>query len=112
LVSTTSIEVHRMSEDSGRISFLNKQLGPEFRRRVVAIGAGRSQDYIAVDWHDAIVVVENGQIELEHLDGSRECFHEGAILPLAKLPLRRLHNPGSELVVLVAVSRRRPTGQD
>jgi hypothetical protein len=101
-----------MDEDSGRISLLGKELGPEFRRRVVAIAPGRSQDYVAVEWHDAIVVVENGQVELEHVDGSRNCFREGAILPLAKLPLRRLHNPGSELVVLVAVSRRRSTCPD
>jgi hypothetical protein len=102
----TTIEVQAMDDDSDRISLLGKRLGPQFQRRVITIAPGHSEGYVAADWHDAIVVVEHGQIELELMDGSRACFPDGAILPLSHLPLRRLHNPGSAPAVLAAVSRR------
>jgi hypothetical protein len=62
--------------------------------------------YQDAEWRGAIVVVEDGQIELEGLDGSRQRFVRGAILWLERLPLRALHNRERTPAVLVAVSRR------
>ena len=59
-------------------------------------------------------MVERGEIELECLAGNRLRCGAGAVLWLVGLPLRALHNRGSETAVLAAVSsaamsfRRRP----
>lgn len=52
------------------------------------------------------VVVERGEIHLEHLDGSLYSFACGAGVCVDRLPLRALHNRGREPAVLVAVARR------
>ena len=60
------------------------------------------------DWQDAIVLVERGEIEVEHLDGRRHLFERGDVLSFRGLPLRSLHNRGTLRAVLTAVSRREP----
>jgi hypothetical protein len=78
-----------------------------FDRRVVRVPPGRARDYDEADWRDALVVVVRGEIELEARTGRRERFVRGAVLSLAGLPLRALHNRGPEAAELVAVRRRR-----
>ena len=68
---------------------------------------GRARDYDEDVWRDALVVVVRGEIELEARSGGRERFARGAVLSLAGLPLRALHNPGVEPAELFAVRRRR-----
>jgi quercetin dioxygenase-like cupin family protein len=77
-----------------------------FEVRLVAVAPGRSLAYHQGDWRDALVIVERGQIELEGLGGTLRSFERGAVLWLAGLPLRALHNPGHQPAVLAAVSRR------
>jgi hypothetical protein len=98
-----------MSGVSGheRLSFLGRRLPAAFAVRVLTVPPGRTRAYERADWQDAIVVVEHGQIELEHLDGSRGRFGLGAVLWLAGLPLRAIHNRWAEPALLVAVSRQR-----
>jgi hypothetical protein len=93
-------------DDDEPISLLTRPLSPSFARRVLVVAPGRAHAYDAADWHDALVVVEGGEIELEGRDGGRECFASGAVLWLTGLPLRALWNRGREPAVLVAVSRR------
>jgi hypothetical protein len=78
-----------------------------FVRRVVRVPPGRARDYDEADWRDALVVVVRGEIELEARAGGRERFARGAVLSLAGLPLRALHNQGAEPAELLAVRRRR-----
>ena len=78
-----------------------------FDRRVVAVPPGRARDYDEADWRDALVLVVRGEIELEARSGGRERFARGAVLSLAGLPLRALHNRGPEPAELIAVRRRR-----
>jgi hypothetical protein len=52
------------------------------------------------------VMVERGQIELEGMGGTLRSFDRGAVLWLAGLPLRALHNRGHQPVVLVAIAPR------
>jgi hypothetical protein len=78
-----------------------------FDRRVVSVPPGRTRDYDEADWRDALVLVVRGEIELEGQGGSRERFARGAVLSLAGLSLRALHNQGAEPAELVAVRRRR-----
>ena len=77
-----------------------------FDRRVVSVPPGGALDYDEADWRDALVLVVRGEIELE-ARGGRERFARGAVLSLAGLPLRALHNHGAEPAELVAVRRRR-----
>lgn len=87
-------------------SFLGRRLGRAFELRVIAIAPGHSRAYEEAEWRDAIVVVERGELELECTRGGRRNFGRGETLLLAGLPLRALHNPGREPVLLAAVSRR------
>jgi hypothetical protein len=75
-------------------------------RRVIVIPAGESSDYVADEWTDALVIVERGCIDLVTHAGERYRFESGAILSLAGLYLRTLHNVGSDDAVIVALHRR------
>jgi hypothetical protein len=76
-----------------------------FEIRVTVIPPRGEEPYRDSDWHDSLVLVESGEVELECLAGGRQRFSRGASLSLAGLPLRALHNPGEEPALLVAVSR-------
>jgi hypothetical protein len=86
--------------------------GPEaprtaFARRTIVLDPGTSQPSDESDWHDALVLLVQGDLDLECAAGGRRRFHAGAVLWLAGIDLRALHNVGVEPVVLLAVSRRR-----
>jgi hypothetical protein len=70
------------------------------------VAPGAVRPYDDSEWRDALVLVERGTIELECRAGGCRAFHEGELLWLSGLPLRALHNRGTEPAVLVAVSRR------
>jgi hypothetical protein len=80
---------------------------PGFDVRAVALEPGGDRLYDEAEWRDAIVFVASGTIELECRGGGRHRFDCGDILWLAELPLRALHNPGSDATVLLSVSRTR-----
>jgi quercetin dioxygenase-like cupin family protein len=90
-----------------RLSFLGRPLPREFVLRVVTIAPGGAHGYDEAEWRDALVVVERGAIELECQAGGRRRFEQGAVMWLAGLALRALHNPASEPAVVVGVARRR-----
>jgi quercetin dioxygenase-like cupin family protein len=79
--------------------------GPGFRRRTVTIAPQDTVPYVSENWHDALVVIERGEVDLCCVRGGRRRFAQGAILFLEGLALTALHNPGLEDVVLVALSR-------
>lgn len=79
-----------------------------FARREVLIGPGARRPYDPGEWAGALVVVECGVLELEGASGARERLDRGAVLWLADLPLRALHNPGPTTTVLAAIARRAP----
>ena len=76
-----------------------------FAVRVVAVPPGGDRPYDAAEWHDALVLVQHGEIELRGVSGATRSFGRGALLWLDGVPLRVLHNPGAEPAVLLAVSR-------
>jgi hypothetical protein len=77
---------------------------PAFRVRTVTVDPDRP--FREVEWADALVLVERGEIELEGVSGARWRFRRGDVLWLSGLPLRALRSSGREPAVLVAVSRR------
>jgi hypothetical protein len=94
-----------MDAERPPLSLLGR-LPPQFERRTAALAPRQSRAYDQAEWRDALVVVAQGQIELEGLDGSRHRFGRGAILWLEGLPLRAIHNRGQAPAVLVAITRR------
>ena len=78
---------------------------PGFECRAVLVEPGGDRIYHEAEWQDALVVVAQGEIELECRDGSRHRLESGDVFWLAGLPLRRIHNDGAETAQLVAISR-------
>jgi hypothetical protein len=93
-----------------RLSFLDGPVPSRFRLRAMTLAPGSTRPYRAADWDDALVVVEQGEIELTCRAGGRRRFGAGAVMWLQGMELESLHNPGSEPTVLSAVSRRLPGG--
>ena len=75
---------------------------------MITIAPGRARLYDAAEWRDALVVLEHGELHLECRAGRYRAFDRGAVLWLTGLPLRALHNRGSEPAVLIAVWRADP----
>jgi hypothetical protein len=82
--------------------------GDRIRRWTVRIDPGGTLDYAAADWADALVVVQRGQLEVECCSGQRVRFAAGAVLTFVGLPVRRLHNPLPEPLVLALAARSIP----
>lgn len=77
-----------------------------FSRRVIRLDAGEERAFDAREWHDALVVLEAGALELVGEAGTRTRLSSGSILWLAGLPLGTLRNVGAHPAVLVALTRR------
>jgi hypothetical protein len=82
---------------------------PAFEQRRVTIAAGAELLSDAAEWSDALVVLEQGRVEVECEAGSRQRYMARALLCLAWLPLRVLRSAGPGPAVLLAVRRRQPT---
>lgn len=88
------------------LPFLRGPLPRSFRRRCVVVRPGAPHPYVAAEWRDALVVVEQGVLDLEcRRDGIRR-FTTGAVLHLDGLALRALHCAGPGPTVLITVTRR------
>ena len=77
-----------------------------FVRRVIDIAPLAELDYEPSSWHDAIVFVRAGTIEIECVEGEHARFHDGDIICLAPFSVRAVRNPYVEPVHLLVVSRR------
>jgi hypothetical protein len=91
--------------NSHPLSFLGRRLPSSFEKRTVIIEPNHARLYDETEWGDSLVIVERGEVELECRGGSRPTFRRGAVLCLEGLPIRAIHNRGSEAAILVAVSR-------
>jgi hypothetical protein len=76
-----------------------------FERRLLTIAPGASRVPGDADWPRAIVLVTQGEVELEAASGTRARFGSGDLLWLHDVPLRALHNHGPGDVVLLGVFR-------
>lgn len=77
------------------------------RAREIRIAAHAEHPYQADEWRDSLVIVGDGVLELESLNGVRRRFGAGSVLYLRALRLRTLRNPGDRPAVLSAFSRAR-----
>jgi hypothetical protein len=83
-----------------------------FSRRVFRVAPGLELDFDAIGLPDAIVVVEEGRLELECKTGARRRFGRGSMIPIARLPAAHARSVGPGPLVLVAVSRASLPGTD
>jgi quercetin dioxygenase-like cupin family protein len=87
---------------------VDEQDGPvRFVRRRVEFAPGESRPSDGSEWRDALVTVERGEVDLECAGGRRR-FTAGAVLWLAGIGLRVLHNAGAGPLVLTSVARGGP----
>jgi quercetin dioxygenase-like cupin family protein len=98
--------------DDQRPLILSGRVWKSFVAQTVVIAAGCVVPFDEAQWRDALVIVESGEVELKTTSGQQRLFRAGELLWLTGLPLRSLHNPGDEPVVLKAVSRRSDTRAD
>ena len=76
-----------------------------FAMRVYRAAPGRELGLEPAPPADAIVVVEQGELELDCRAGAWRRFGRGSMIPIARLPVARLRSVGSRPLVLVAVAR-------
>ena len=76
-----------------------------FTRRVVRLAAGLELGLELCRLPDAIVVVEEGELELECRSGTRRRFGRGSMIPIARVPVTRARNIGPGPLAVVVVSR-------
>lgn len=89
------------------LSLLRVRVPRGVRRRVVILLEGDAVTYRSDEWHEALIVLEEGEIEIECLTGHRITFKQGGVFCLNRLKARLLRNIGPGAAVLVAVSRRK-----
>jgi hypothetical protein len=83
-----------------------------FSKRVFLIAPGRKVDLDARGVLDAIVLVEEGEIELECRAGMRRRFGRGSIIPITRPPVAHARSVGSDPLLLLSVSRAALTLSD
>jgi len=102
-----------MTADESAADALFRDPLPEgFSKRVFRVAPRLELDLELVFPPDAIVVVEQGELEIECRAGTCRRFRRGSMIPIARLPLAHLRSVGAFPLVLVAVSRARPRATD
>jgi hypothetical protein len=102
-----------MTADEGAGDVLFCRPLPEgFSRSVFRVAPGLELDVEPGGIPDAIMVVEQGELELECRSGTRRRFECGSMIPLGRLPAARFRSVGPGPLVLVAVSRAPRRGTD
>ena len=81
------------------------KLPPGFERWRLRLDPGAERASTASEWEGAIVLVEQGSLEVECVSGGRRRFPRGSLIALGWLPLRALRNAGPVPVEVVAVRR-------
>jgi hypothetical protein len=81
------------------------RLPPAVERWSLVLPPGGACGASAAAWAGALVMVERGCLEVECEAGARRTFDAGSLIALEQLPLRRLRNPGTDELRLVAIRR-------
>src|SRR5262245_13146888 len=88
-------------------AILRGPLPEGFSRRVLRLGPGLELALEPGHMPDAVVVVEQGELEPECRGGACRRFGRGSMIPIARLPVSCLRSVGPDQLTLVAVSRAR-----
>jgi hypothetical protein len=94
-------------DESAGAALFRGPLPEGFSRRVIRVADGLEVSPHASCRPDTIVVVEEGELEVECRAGTCRRFGRGSMIPIARLPVAHLRSVGPDPLVLVAVSRTR-----
>jgi hypothetical protein len=95
-----------MTADESACGALFRAPLPEsFSRRIFRVAPRLELGVESAHLSDAIVLVEEGELELECRAGTCRRFGRGSMIPIARLPIACLRSVGSGPLVLVAVAR-------
>ena len=86
-----------------RPTLLGRPIPASFGVVRVNIPAGGERPTDASEWGSALMVVEEGSVEVETTSGAARTFHHGDLICLEWLAVRTLRNPGPGVARLVAV---------
>jgi hypothetical protein len=100
------------ADESAGDALFRSPLPEGFCRRVFRVAPGRELGLEPGRLADTIVLVEQGELELECRAGTCRRFGCGAMIPIARLPVSHLRSVGRRPLVLVAVSRARLNATD
>jgi hypothetical protein len=100
-----------MTGDESGCALFRGPLPEGFSRRVFRVASGLELGLEPRRLPNAIMVVERGELELECHAGTCRRFGRGTMIPTERLPLSRLRSVGPGPLVIVAVSRARPTDE-
>ena len=95
-------------DTEGTAPLFPERLAAGFERWTVTVGAGSDRPTCPDEWADALVVVEQGPVEIICRGGARRTFGRGSFLSLSWLPVTCLRNSGTDDVVLFAYRRVGP----
>jgi len=87
-------------------ALLRGRLPAAFERWRVVVPPGIERPTSAAEWAGALVLIEQGVIEVDCHSGGYRRFVAGDLLALGWLPLKTIRNPTNEDAALVAVRRR------
>ena len=91
----------------GPLELLARSLPAGYEIRLLVLEPGREVIYEASAWHDALVEVECGEVELLLRNDRRFRACVGEVLWLNGLGVLRLANPGTSPAALVGLTRVR-----
>ncbi len=96
----------RSGSDPTRRALVRDELPAEYERWRLELAAGVDRPTDAGEWAGALVLIEQGVLEVDCAAGGSRTFVAGDLLALGWLPLVRLRSVGREPVRLLAVRRR------
>jgi quercetin dioxygenase-like cupin family protein len=99
-------------DESAPDALFRDPLAAGFSRRVLRVASGAELDLERACLRDAIVIVEEGELELECRMGVRRRFGRGSMIAIARPSVAHARSVGPGRLVLVAVSRASRTGAD
>jgi hypothetical protein len=99
-------------EESAGPALFRDPLPEGFCRRVFRVAPGLELGMDSIDLRGAIMLVEQGELELECRAGTCRRFGHGSMIPIGPLPVARIRCVGTGPLVLVAVSRASPHATD
>ena len=98
--------------ESGGPALFRDPLPEGFSRRVFRVAPGLELGTDPTDLQGTLMLVEQGELEVECRAGTRRRFGHGSMISIARLPVSRLRSVGTGALVLAAVSRVSPEATD
>jgi hypothetical protein len=88
-----------------RSSLLGLEVTTNFELRRIELAPGAVLPFRSSEWRGCLVVVENGGIELETINGPRASFAVGSVLGFEGISIRQIRSCTNEPAIISIVRR-------